>query len=729
MAYNITDNSELEIYINDGWREWYIPKFRMRWEVNEPNIRLYWTDTEKPGNGITRTLLLDYNDVQFGYLTPTSASEIAIVLQSYIISSWDNIWNNFANYVPYVGATQNVDLGTYGLTADFVAFDLNPINLPGAGQIAYDGQTGSLTYLLNNSNVPSHIGQTLHAYVHNAEGSPIYKGDAVYLYQATGNKGSVKLARNLSDSTSAKTFGLCAEDIGTGQNGMVICQGQLQGVDTSMFAEGDTLYLANTYGDLTNVKPYAPEHLVYIGIVEKANANGEIYVRVQNGYELNEIHDVDLITTPPISGDVLTYNGTLWVAQAPTGGSGITSLNSQTGATQTFATGSSGSDFNIASATNTHTFNIPTASASNRGLLSTSDWTTFNSKFTLPALTSGSVLFSNGTTIAQDNANLFWDDTNNRMGIGTNAPSDPLHVKGTGSGVAGRTWGRVENTQLNSAAGIQFVNGNGRFAAFQYSGSGYLGGEFFAVYTQNDYPLVFATNGASTGGTSHIAFSPGSNERMRITNGGNVLIGTTTDGIFKLDVNGQVRSQGRLTVLGVAELTLNQNASTYVQVTNSTSGASSVASLTAVSSNGSIVVGKYSATTTAYKTVLANDGYLYLNNAGNINILNDVATGTIKFTAGGSSTVHWTINSNGNLEANNAINMVFGTTTGTKIGTATTQKIGFWNATPIVQPTTAVAGATFTAVAGGSTIDTNDTFDGYTVGQVVKALRNLGILA
>lgn len=60
--------------------------------------------------------------------------------------------------------------------------------------------------------------------------------------------------------------------------------------------------------------------------------------------------------------------------------SGLTSLNGLTGATQTFAIGTSGSDFNISSASTTHTFNLPTASATNRGLLSSADWTTFNAK-------------------------------------------------------------------------------------------------------------------------------------------------------------------------------------------------------------------------------------------------------------------------------------------------------------------------------------------------------------
>jgi hypothetical protein len=74
-------------------------------------------------------------------------------------------------------------------------------------------------------------------------------------------------------------------------------------------------------------------------------------------------------------------------------------------------------------------------------------------------------------------------------------------------------------------------------------------------------------------------------------------------------------------------------------------------------------------------------------------------------------------------------NMAFGTTTGTKIGTATNQKIGFWNVTPIEQPTTGIAEAAFVANAGGTTVTDDSTFDGYTLQQVVKALRDTGLLA
>lgn len=83
---------------------------------------------------------------------------------------------------------------------------------------------------------------------------------------------------------------------------------------------------------------------------------------------------------------------------------------------------------------------------------------------------------------------------------------------------------------------------------------------------------------------------------------------------------------------------------------------------------------------------------------------------------------------NGTVNIQDAKNIVFGTTTGSKLGATTSDKLAFWAATPIVQPTTGVAAATFTANSGTAVNDAS-TFDGYTVRQVVKALRNMGLLA
>ena len=418
MIYQISDLDELNIYITYDDGEWIVPKFRIYMVVDEPICYLNWTDTEKGTGGFTRRLALNYNDVQFGYLTPTSASEVKQVIEGYIISAFPNL----SGYVPYTGATNNVNLGTFGLTTDYIAFSQTPTTGPGPAQIGYNGATLGLAYDFDTTNVRCVIGQQMFAYVKNDEAVTITKGQAVYLFGASGNKATVKLAYNTSDATSATSLGLAAEDIASGQNGLVITQGVLDGIDTSAYSPGDILYVGATAGSWTSVKPYAPAHLVYIGVVEKANAGaGQIYVRMQNGYELDEIHDVDLITTPPSTGDVLTYNGTLWVNQAPASGSGtVTSIATTspiTGGTITTsgtiginnaaADGSTkgaaaftASDFNDngSGVISIDYTNGQAASGSNKGFLTSADWTTFNGKQDL--LVSGTNIKTiNGTSI------------------------------------------------------------------------------------------------------------------------------------------------------------------------------------------------------------------------------------------------------------------------------------------------------------------------------------------
>lgn len=159
----------------------------------------------------------------------------------------------------------------------------------------------------------------VYAFVTNAESVTITKGQVVYLYAATGNRPSVKLASNTSDATSAKTFGLVYADITAGGTGYVITQGTLEGVDTQAYSEGDTLYLGSTAGSLTATKPYAPDHMVFVGIVERANqGQGEIYVKPQNGYELEELHNVQ-ITGTTADNSLLQWDTatSLWKDEAP----------------------------------------------------------------------------------------------------------------------------------------------------------------------------------------------------------------------------------------------------------------------------------------------------------------------------------------------------------------------------------------------------------------------------
>ena len=124
-------------------------------------------------------------------------------------------------------------------------------------------------------------------------------------------------------------------------------------------------------------------------------------VATEGDYSLTQLSDVTITT--PSTGQVLKYNGTDWVNDSDTD-TGITSLNGLTATTQTFAVGTSGTDFNISSATATHTFNLPTASAANRGALSSSDWTNFNNKqSTLSLTTTGN---SGSATLVSNTLNV-----------------------------------------------------------------------------------------------------------------------------------------------------------------------------------------------------------------------------------------------------------------------------------------------------------------------------------
>lgn len=164
---------------------------------------------------------------------------------------------------------------------------------------------------------------SLFIYVTNDEASAITIGTPVYVSGGTGDRIKVKKAYNTSDATSAQTIGIVVtSSIAAGQKGIVISQGQLSNLSifpTSTWADGDFVYLGATAGSITKTKPYAPNHLVYLGYVTTASngSAGRMYVKVQNGYELEEIHDVDLITTAPTKYDALVYNGSLWVNDIP----------------------------------------------------------------------------------------------------------------------------------------------------------------------------------------------------------------------------------------------------------------------------------------------------------------------------------------------------------------------------------------------------------------------------
>ena len=126
-------------------------------------------------------------------------------------------------------------------------------------------------------------------------GVAVNKGQAVYVTSADGTNMIVGLASNTTEATSSKTMGLMESTLAINGKGDVITEGLLAGLNTSAATAGDPVWLGtggNLLYGLAN-KPVAPAHMVFIGIVTRSNnSNGEIFVKVQNGFELQELHNV-----------------------------------------------------------------------------------------------------------------------------------------------------------------------------------------------------------------------------------------------------------------------------------------------------------------------------------------------------------------------------------------------------------------------------------------------------
>jgi hypothetical protein len=222
-------------------------------------------------------------------------------------------------FVPYIGATSNVDLGEFEIKAGQVEFDQTPTGTAGVAVMQWNDTDGTLDLGLKGG-LLNKIGQQVVVRARNNSGSAITKGSVVKVIGVAGGFIGINLALGDSDANSATAFGIVAEDIADASNGFVSIQGIVHGLNTNSFTEGDVLYLSPTVaGTFTNVKPVAPQHAVVVGYVAKKSAtDGHILMHVQNGYELDELHNVYINPSTLADNDVLQYESasSLWKNKA-----------------------------------------------------------------------------------------------------------------------------------------------------------------------------------------------------------------------------------------------------------------------------------------------------------------------------------------------------------------------------------------------------------------------------
>lgn len=242
------------------------------------------------------------------------------------------------DYLPLSGGTVTGDtIFTSGLTVNSIDFNTGSTVTGSIGRLVWNNEDGTLDLGLKGGNVTLQIGQEQVARVVNKTGSNLlesqYRVVRIRRVDEGGSQGqrlAVVLAQANNDANSVDTLGVVTENINVNQEGFITTSGLVRGINTTgslqgeTWLDGDLLYLSPTSpGILTKVKPIAPQHTIVMGYVVYAHNNqGKIFVKVDNGYELDELHNVRI--SGATGGDTLQYNSTLSVWENKPVASGTT---------------------------------------------------------------------------------------------------------------------------------------------------------------------------------------------------------------------------------------------------------------------------------------------------------------------------------------------------------------------------------------------------------------------
>lgn len=445
------------------------------------------------------------------------------------------------------------------ITGNSIGITGSPISTAGTLAFAFSGNSGQYINGAGNlTTFPTLIteAQTLITDVYNETGATLTKGTVVYINGGHGNLPTVTKALATSDATSSQTYGVVQADITNMNNGHVVVIGSLGDLDTQAYANGTILYLSSTTaGAWTSTKQYAPAHLVYVGIVVRSHpTQGVVEIKIQNGYELDELHNVS--AQSPLNNQGIFYNTStsLWENKSIATALGYTPI------------GGSGSTGQVA-------------------------------------------FFNGGSTTLGGSSSLYWDNSTSRLGIGTNTPNASLGIVNSSStGLQLRTSDTSNQYQANiywdssygmvygynrigagtTANNITFYNSLGGFISVPESSNNNIGfntinpqglaGASVYDFTSLNTNVELRLHNSSTGYTSSdgsyirvtssalVIANAETSKSILINNGGNGVV--TIDGTNKVAIGdiGVIPMTQQLTVVGSIEA---YGGSIYQTVTSS----------------------------------------------------------------------------------------------------------------------------------------------------------------
>lgn len=221
-------------------------------------------------------------------------------------TSWEYV------ITPYQATLSEVDTGTN--TDKFVT----PSTFTNASK--WTNYLDKATYDIDNDGIVDSAKKEIVQFI-NKSGATITKGTIVYLKTSSSSASypEVLKANAVTESTSSKTIGAVFEDVLNDGIGYIVTSGEVRNINTSAYNIGDKLWLSTTDGLVTTTPPTQPNNAVFIGTVTRSQTtNGRILYAIQNGYELNELHNV--LISDVQNNDLIQYNGStlLWENKQPT---------------------------------------------------------------------------------------------------------------------------------------------------------------------------------------------------------------------------------------------------------------------------------------------------------------------------------------------------------------------------------------------------------------------------